>query len=78
MFYLTLLAVGWLFAESMHDERFKIMIPNYAIGGLTAPFFGIDLPPWLRNPWLLVWGLGLPVALMAVVWRRTRAIEVHT
>lgn len=76
--WLTLAAVGGIMAETTDNRTWSILVPQVLMGGLTAPMFGLDLPEWLQSPWLLIYGGGLPAALLGLVWYRTKAIEVHT
>lgn len=76
--YIFLFTMGGVFGEAMERSEFRILSPHVAVGGLVAPIFGLDLPEWL--PWwqCLLAGAGLPAALLWIVHRRLRAVEVVT
>ena len=76
--YLLLSMLGEQVSRGVGDKMWRILSPHYAIGGFTAPLFGMDLPEWLNTPWLAVPALIVPLALLAFVWSRVRAVEVTT
>jgi ABC-2 type transport system permease protein len=75
---LFLLTLGSLLAETLDEPRWKVIVPHYALGAVTAPLFGLDVPAWLPGPLCAVHALLLPVLCFAVVVRRLRAVEVVT
>jgi len=76
--FLLLAAVARITSYNLTDKTFRIINPEVALGGVTAPIFGIDLPDWLATPWLPLAGIGVPLLLMAYVWHRVRVVEVST
>ena len=70
--------VGTLLFHAFKKPEWAIVSPGYLLGGLTAPLFGLDLPDWFKTPWPLLLGIVLPTLLLALSWRRVKAIEVHT
>lgn len=70
--------LGFLVASGLDDKAWRILNPRYALGGITAPLFGLELPDWLATPWLAVPTLVVPFALLFFVWARIRAVEVTT
>ncbi len=76
--YLLLTMLGEQVSRGVGDKFWRLLNPHYALGGFTAPLFGLDLPPWLDTPWLAVPALLVPLGLLAFVWSRVRAVEVTT
>ncbi len=78
--FVPLLSMGisGAIVETTQNKMWRLIDPTYAMGGLTAPMFGGELPEWLATPWLLVPSVVLPAALFAFVWWRIRAVEVVT
>jgi hypothetical protein len=76
--YIFLAGLGNALSRSMDDQRWLAMVPHYAIGAVTAPLFGLDVPEWLPLPLCLVTAVGFPALAYAVVVRRLRAVEVVT
>lgn len=70
--------LAFLVAETTQDRSWRMLDPKYALGGWTAPLFGLDLPEWLATPWLALPAVGAPALLVLLVWRRVRAVEVST
>jgi hypothetical protein len=75
---LLLAFLGAMMSRGLDDNAWRMLNPRYALGGLVAPLFGLDLPPWLETPWLVVPSLIVPLLLLAWVWSRVRAVEVTT
>lgn len=76
--HLFLMGLGGSLSEVFDDKRWLALSPPFAIGGATAPFFGLDLPEWLPMPLCLVNAVGLPALGLGLVVRRLRAVEVVT
>lgn len=76
--YLALSVMGALLSETLDDRVWSNLVPGYALGGVVAPLFGLELGEWQQTPWLYAYVFGLPTLLYAWVWRRLRAVEVHT
>jgi ABC-type transport system involved in multi-copper enzyme maturation permease subunit len=60
------------------SKSWKVLQPSVALGAIDAPLCGMSLPDWVNVP--AAYGLGflLPLALMAFVVWRVRAVEVVT
>ncbi len=76
--YFLLRYIGFLVSSSLDDKTWRLLDPHYALGGIVAPLFGLELPDWLATPWLPVPSLLVPLALLFFVWTRVRAVEVTT
>ena len=76
--HLALDAVGKILAEALRDKSWHVIRPSYAIGSLTAPICGLSVPDWINPVAAIGIGLVLPLALLAFVWTRLRAVEVST
>lgn len=76
--YLFLLGLGAILAEALGDLRWRLLCPHYALGGVTAPLFGLGTPEWLSLPLAAIHAIGVPLACFAVVVKRLRAVEVVT
>jgi hypothetical protein len=75
---LLLEVLAQMVSRGLEDKVWRLISPRYALGGITAPLFGLELPPWLDTPWIVVAPLVVPLALLAFVWSRVRAVEVTT
>jgi hypothetical protein len=76
--HLVLQGIGAVLAEALNDKTWHVIQPSYAIGALTAPLCGLTVPDWINPVAALGIGLLLPLALLAFVWARIRAVEVST
>jgi ABC-type transport system involved in multi-copper enzyme maturation permease subunit len=76
--YFLLQIVAHIVATNLEDKAWRLLDPKFALGGMTAPLFGLELPEWLATPLLPVPSLIVPLVLLAVVWKRIRAVEVTT
>ena len=76
--YLFLLGLGEVLSHSLDDKRWLALVPHYALGGLTAPLFGLALPDWLPLHLCVPMGLAMPALWLLVAVRRLRAVEVVT
>jgi ABC-type transport system involved in multi-copper enzyme maturation permease subunit len=76
--YLAGSALGLILTEALDDRAWRQLSPNYFLGGMVAPLFGLDLPEWLGSPSLIASCVLLPIALLAWSWERTRSVEVET
>jgi ABC-type transport system involved in multi-copper enzyme maturation permease subunit len=76
--YFLLQYVSYLITTGLDDLSWRLIDPRYALGGMVAPLFGLELPDWLATPWLPVPSLIVPLALLFWVWKRIRAVEVTT
>ncbi len=76
--YLFLQVVSAMIVHGLEDKRWRALDPQYALGGITAPLYGVALPDWLQTPWPWLVGLVVPTLLLAYVWSRLRAVEVAT
>lgn len=74
--YLFLLGLGNVLASALREQRWLALVPHYALGGVTAPLFGLSLPEWLPAPLCLPMAVGFPLLAFVVVVRRVRAVEV--
>lgn len=76
--FLFMNGLGPVLGKVLHDKSWRLISPAYALGGLTAPLFGLDCPDWL--PWwrCALVGIGFPAAALAIVRARVRAVEVVT
>jgi ABC-type transport system involved in multi-copper enzyme maturation permease subunit len=59
-------------------KGWQVLRPSVAIGSVTAPILGMDLPSWVNVPAAYGLGVGLPLLLFAFVVWRIRAVEVVT
>ena len=75
---LALEGVGKVLSMALHDKAWHVIQPSYAIGTLTAPLCGLSVPDWINPAAALGIGLVLPLALLAFVAARIRAVEVAT
>ena len=76
--YFLLRYVGFLVSTGLDDKTWRLLDPQYALGGMVAPLFGLELPDWLATPWLPVPSLLIPLLLLFFVWKGIRAVEVTT
>lgn len=76
--FLFLHGLGGLLAGAADMKAGLVASPAYAIGGATAPLFGLTTPEWL--PWLHCFAAAVlfPAALLWFVGWRIRAVEVVT
>ncbi len=74
----TRVGLAAVMSLSLDQEAWQAFGPDYTLGALTAPLFGIPLPDHLAHPGILFLGLGIPAALLAFTWARMRAVEVAT
>ena len=75
---LALEVIGKVLAETLEEKAWHVIQPSYAIGALTAPLCGLTVPDWINPAAALGIGLVLPLALLAFVAARIRAVEVAT
>jgi len=75
---LSLEGICNVLALSLDDKAWHVIRPSYAIGTLTAPLCGLTVPDWINPAAALGIGLVLPLALLAFVAARIRAVEVST
>lgn len=75
---LALEGVGKVLSMALHDKAWHVIQPSYAIGSLTAPLCGLTVPDWINPAAALGIGLVIPLALLAFVAVRIRAVEVAT
>jgi hypothetical protein len=75
---LALEMLGEILAEAYRDKAWHVLQPSYALGTLTAPLCGLDVPDWISPVAAIGIGFALPAALLALVWWRLRAVEVAT
>jgi hypothetical protein len=75
---LALEGVGNVLSAALRDKSWHVIQPSYAIGTLTAPLCGLSVPDWINPAAALGVGLVLPLALLAFVAARIRAVEVAT
>lgn len=75
---LALEGIGKVLAEALGEKSWHVIQPSYAIGTLTAPLCGLTVPDWINPAAALGIGLVLPLALLAFVALRIRAVEVST
>jgi hypothetical protein len=45
---------------------------------MTAPLCGLKIPDYINVPLALAIAVGVPAALLGLVWWRLRAVEVST
>lgn len=76
--HLALEAVGEILAGALDDKSWHVIQPRYATGTITAPLCGLTIPDWIDTGAAFAIGFGLPVALLAFVAWRIRAVEVST
>lgn len=76
--YFLLRHVAFLVSQGLEDKSWRLIDPSYALGGMSAPLFGLELPEWLATPWLALPSLVVPILLLLFVWTRVRAVEVTT
>ncbi len=77
--------LGTVIAESFRDpsdpvagKAWQVLRPSYALGGLTAPLFGLQIPEWMNLGVMFGIALGIPTLLFVYVTWRVRAVEVVT
>jgi hypothetical protein len=75
---LALEGIGKVLSLALHDNAWHVIQPSYAIGSLTAPLCGLTVPDWINPVAAISIGLVLPLALLAFVAARLRAVEVST
>jgi ABC-type transport system involved in multi-copper enzyme maturation permease subunit len=75
---LALEGIGKVLSLALHDNAWHVIQPSYAIGSLTAPLCGLTVPDWINPVAAICIGLVLPLALLAFVAARLRAVEVST
>lgn len=75
---LALEGLGAILSEAYRDKAWHVLQPSYAIGTLTAPLCGLQIPDWISAPAAFGIAFVLPVTLLALVWWRLRAVEVST
>jgi hypothetical protein len=71
-------ALGKILSETFDDDAWSVLMPNRAVGTMTAPLFDVDLPSWMHVPSAFAIAVGVPLALLAFTWSRVRAVEVST
>lgn len=76
--HLFLAGLGGTLSVAFRDKSWLCISPPFALGGATAPFFGLSLPEWLPLGTCLLHAFGLPALCLLLVVRRVRAVEVAT
>ncbi len=76
--FIFLSVIAQIMSFNLGDKTYRVINPEFALGGVTPPIFGIDLPDWLATPWLPIAAVGVPVLLILYVWVRLRSAEVST
>jgi len=81
-------AVGAILSETMRGrggaearglgEGWRVIQPSCAIGTMTAPLCGLKIPDYVNVPLAAAIAIGVPAALLWLVWWRLRAVEVST
>jgi hypothetical protein len=76
--FLFLHGLGNLLAVAADMQRAIVVSPAYAMGGATAPLFGLQTPEWM--PWTncALAAIAFPALLLWFVAYRIRAVEVVT
>lgn len=76
--FLFLHGLGNLLAVAADMKSAIVVSPAYAIGGATAPLFGLQTPEWM--PWTAcaAAAIAFPATLLWFVVYRIRAVEVVT
>lgn len=76
--FLFLAMVSAACTSAFDDRLWRCLSPSYALGGFTAPLFGMDTPDWLPLPLCAVHAIAVPALCFTVVVRKLRAVEVVT